>query len=122
MLGIALFLMGPLGATALAQTVTATAGAVNGTVSDSSGAGIRGVLVSLSGPALITPRRTISESGGVYRFPAVPTGIHTLTFERAGFTTVIQAGINVGLGFTATVNATLSPGTIGDRVTVSGAP
>ena len=89
--------------------------------SDSSGAGIPGVRVSLSGPALITTRTAISEAGGVYRFPAVPTGIHTLTFELAGFTTVIHNGINVGLGFTATVNATLSPGAISDRLTVSGA-
>ena len=51
----------------------------------------------------------------------MPTGDHTLTFELAGFSTIVHNGIEVGLGFTATVNATMSPGAISDRVTVSGA-
>ena len=39
---------------ATAQTVTATAGAVNGIVTDSTRAVVPGVLVSLSGPSLLT--------------------------------------------------------------------
>ena len=54
-------------------------------------------------------------------FAAVPPGDHTLTFERAGFATIVREGIHVGLGFTATVNVEMSAGTVSDRVTVSGA-
>src|SRR4030095_10882739 len=44
------------------------------------------------------------------------------TFARKGFATVVREGINVGLGFTASVNIELQPGGVSDTVTVSGAP
>ena len=62
----------------------------------------------------------MTDAAGAYRFSAVPPGEHTLTFELAGFGTIVREGIQVGLGFTATVNAEMSPGTISDSVTVSG--
>jgi hypothetical protein len=80
-----------------------------------------GVTVILSGPSLMTSWATTTGDGGTYYFSAVPTGDYTLTFEIAGFTTLIREGIQVGLGFTATVNAVMSPGAITDRVVVSGA-
>ena len=68
-----------------AQTVTATTGAVNGIVTDSSHAVVPGVTITLSGPALITPRTTLTDDTGAYRFSAVPPGDHTLTFDLPGF-------------------------------------
>lgn len=106
---------------AAAQTVTATTGAVNGVVTDSTRAVVAGVSVSLSGPALITARTTVTGADGAYQFAAIPIGDHIVTFELLGFATVIHSGIHVGLGFTATVNAEIRPGTISDLVTVSGA-
>ena len=104
-----------------AQTITATTGAINGTVTDSTKAVLPGVTVGLSGPAVIRAQAVASDHAGAYHFSAVPPGDHTLTFELAGFGTVIREGIRVGLGFTATVNAELSPGPVNDVVTVSGA-
>lgn len=114
-------ILSSLGSSAIAQTVSATGGAVNGIVTDSTSAAVPGVTVSLSGPSLMTTRTTVSEAGGAYHFSAVPTGHYTLTFVLAGFSTTVREGIRVGLGFTATVNVMMSPGTISDRVTVSGA-
>src|SRR5688572_16222126 len=54
-----------------AQTVTATTGAVNGTVTDSSQAQVPGVTVSLSGPSLMNTRTVVTDAGGAYRFAAV---------------------------------------------------
>jgi Carboxypeptidase regulatory-like domain len=104
------------------QTVTATTGAVNGVVTDSTRALVPGVTVRLSGPSLMTARTTITDENGAYRFSAVPTGDQSLTFELAGFATLVREGIHVGVGFTATVNAELSPGTISDSLTVRGSP
>jgi hypothetical protein len=109
------------GAFAGAQTVTTTTGAINGVVTDSTNAVVPGVTVTLAGPSLITIRTALSDEAGAYRFSAVPLGDHTLTFQRSGFGTVVRERIHVGLGFTATVNVELSPATIEDRVTVSGA-
>ena len=49
-------------------------------------------------------------------------GDHTLTFELAGFGTVVREGIHVGLGFTATVDVEMSAGRVSEVVTVSGSP
>ena len=56
----------------------------------------------------------VTDEHGGYRFSAVPTGDHTLTFELAGFATIVREGIHVGLGFTATVNVEISPGSVSD--------
>jgi Carboxypeptidase regulatory-like domain len=105
-----------------AQTVTATTGAVNGTVADSTKAHMPGVRVTLSGPSLMTARTTLTDAAGAYRFSAVPTGDHALTFEFAGFGTIVREAVHVGLGFTATVNAEMSPATVSDSVIVRGSP
>ena len=107
---------------AAAQTVTATTGAVNGTVTDSTKAVLPGVTVSLSGPALMTERTALTDGEGNYRFPAVPVGDHTLTFELTGFRTLVREAVHVAIGFTATVNAEMSPGAIVDSIRVSGSP
>ena len=110
-----------VGSVANAQTVTSTTGAINGMVTDSTKAGMPGVTVTLSGPSLMTTRTTLTDTGGGYHFSAVPTGDHTLTFQLAGFSTTVRSGIQVGLGFTATINVMMSPGAVSDRVIVSGA-
>ena len=107
---------------AAAQSVTATTGAVNGIVTDSTKAVVRGVTVSLSGPSLMTTWTTLTDQEGAYRFSAVPTGDHTLTLELADFRTVVREGIHIGVGFTATVNAEMGPGNVTDSVIVSGSP
>ena len=104
-----------------AQTVTATTGAVNGVVRDSTKAVVPGVTVTLSGPSSMTIRTALTDEAGAYRFSAVSLGNHTLTFQLSRFRTIVREGIHVGLGFTATVNVELSPGTVADSVTVSGA-
>ena len=76
---------GNLQVSVAAQTVTATTGAVNGIVTDSTKAVVPGVTVSLSGPSLMTTRIAVTDEAGAYRFSAVPTGDHTLTFELCRF-------------------------------------
>ena len=101
--------------------MTATTGAINGVVTDSTKTVVPRVTVTLSGPSLMTTRTALSDEAGAYRFSAVPLGDHTLTFQLSGFGTVVREGIHVGLGFTATVSVELSPGSVDDSVTVSGA-
>jgi hypothetical protein len=103
-----------------AQSVSATTGSINGKVADSSGAVLPGVTVSISSPAMQGIRTAATGDDGSYRFPAVPPGDYTITYELSGFTTVRREGIRVGLGFTATVNAELSVATLQETVTVSG--
>jgi hypothetical protein len=105
----------------VSQTVTATTGAINGIVTDSSGAVLANVEITLSGPAEMGIPRTQSSPTGSYQFPAVPTGDYVLTFELAGFGKVTQSGVHVSVGFTATVNVEMKPGAVSENITVESA-
>ncbi|MBI1874138.1 MAG: carboxypeptidase regulatory-like domain-containing protein, partial [Acidobacteria bacterium] len=103
-----------------AQTITATTGAINGKATDSTGAVLPGVTITISSPAMQGVRTAVTSEDGTYRFPAVPPGDYKIVYELAGFSVVTREGIRVGIGFTATVNAEMKIGTLQESVTVSG--
>jgi hypothetical protein len=105
---------------AAAQTVSATTGALNGRVTDNTGAVLPGVTVTLTSPSMMGARTATTNEEGQYRFPAVPPGVYTITYELAGFSTVKREEIRVTLGFTATVNVELGVATLQESVTVTG--
>ena len=105
--------------TAFAQ-VSATTGSINGKVSDSSGGVLPGVTVTIASPNMQGTRTDVTDDGGDYRFPAVPPGTYRLTYELTGFGTVVREGVQVGLGFTATVNTEMRVASLQETVTVTG--
>ena len=105
---------------AAAQAVSATTGAINGRVTDNTGAVLPGVTVTLASPSMMGTRTAISTAEGQYRFPAIPPGVYQLTYELSGFGTVRRDEIRVTLGFTATVNVELGVATLQESVTVTG--
>ncbi len=105
---------------ALGQAVTSGTGALNGRVMDDSQAVIPGVTVTISSPAQMGTRNAVTDAEGQYRFTAVPPGDYTITFELAGFRTVRNEGIRIGVGFTATVNAEMKLASLEESVTVTG--
>ena len=104
---------------AAAQTVTATTGAMNGTVTDSTKAVLPGVTVTLSSPALMGKQTVVTDEHGVFRFSALPPGDYSVTLELSGFRTAAHEGIKIGVGFTGTVNVELTPGGLEETVMVS---
>src|SRR5882724_10694928 len=96
-------------------------GSINGKVTDASGAILPGVTVTAASPALMGVQTMITNEQGLYRFPAVPPGVYTLTYELTGFTTARREGISVALGFTATVHVDLSVATMQETVQVTAA-
>jgi hypothetical protein len=105
---------------AAAQSVSATTGSLNGRVSDASGGVLPGVTVTISGAALQGVRTAITTEEGVYRFAAVPPGEYRVTYELEGFAMVVREGLNIGVGFTATVNVDLKVASLQETLTVSG--
>src|SRR6266487_6515654 len=103
-----------------AQTVGATTGAINGKVSDATGGVMPGVTITIGSPSMQGVRTVVTDGEGTYRFPAIPPGDYKITYELAGFSTVVREGIRVGLGFTATVNTELKVASLAESVTVSG--
>src|SRR5580765_2091857 len=96
-----------LASTAFAQGGGAsTTGSINGKVADSSGGVLPGVTVS------------VTDTGGNYRFPALPPGTYTVTFELPGFNTLKRENIVISMGFTAAVNVELAVASLQETVTI----
>jgi hypothetical protein len=108
-----------IASSAFAQ-VGSTTGAIIGTVTDNTKAVIPGVTITVSGPALMGTRTVVTGTDGGYRIPSIPPGTYTLVFELDGFGKVTRAGIEIGVGFTATINPELSPASVSESVTVNG--
>jgi hypothetical protein len=95
--------------------------AIAGVVKDSSGAVIPGVTVEAASPALIERTRSvITDERGLYRIVDLRPGSYTVTFTLPGFTALKREGIELTTGFTATINAELSAGSVAETVTVLG--
>ena len=95
-------------------------GTIQGRVTDAQGAVLPGVTVTATSPSLLGQQTTVTSETGNYRFPAVPPGTYTVTYELPGFNTVKREGIQITLGFTANVNVELALATLQETVTVTG--
>lgn len=98
-----------------------TTGSINGTVTDNSGAILPGVTVTATSPVQMGAQTAVTNAQGIYRFPSLTPGTYKVTYELAGFSSVVREGIIVNLGFTATLNVQLQLASIQETVTVSGA-
>jgi hypothetical protein len=101
---------------ALAQELR---GRIAGVVTDDSGAVVPGVTVTATSPALIQPQTTTSGADGSYRFPALPSGLYTLTYQLQGFQTVKREGLRVTLNQTFTIDAKLKPASLTEALTIT---
>ncbi len=109
-----------LASSAAFAQVSSTTGSINGKVTDNTGGVLPGVTVTASSPSMQGIRTDVTNEAGEYRFPAVAPGQYKLVYELPGFGTVNREGVQVGLGFTATVNTELSVASLQETVTVSG--
>jgi Carboxypeptidase regulatory-like domain len=90
----------------MAQPAGTAMAAVQGRVTDRSGAVLPGVTVVASSPALMGTQMLVTTDEGFYRFPTLPPGEHTIQFTLAAFGTATRV-VNVSVGFTATVDVVL---------------
>jgi hypothetical protein len=95
-------------------------GEIFGKVTDTSGAIMPGVTVTLSSPVMLQPQIALTSETGTYRFPSLPIGLYTVKFELPGFTTVVREGIRIEIAFNAQINATMAVSAVQETVTVSG--
>ena len=106
-----------LAADAYGQTASTNGGAINGRVTDATGAVLPHVTVTISGDALMGTQSAVTTEEGLFRFPVVPPGEYTLAFALDGFENITQRAF-VTIGFTATVNAELGIASVKDSVVV----
>ena len=111
----ALLLVTPV---ARAQSQT---GAITGEVTDTSGAVLPGVTISVSGDKLIGGVQTkVTDATGNYRFDRLPPGSYNIKFELQGFKTIDRQGIRITALFVATVSPKLEVGNVSETITVTG--
>src|SRR5262245_40760670 len=85
-------------------------GDISGVVSDSNGAVVAGVKVTLTNTATNAVREVQSNESGLYAIPALPPGIYTLKVEKAGFRAVERKNIEVLVGSANRIDVTLEVG------------
>ena len=100
----------------LAQTPT---GQISGTVVDDSGSALPGVTVIARNAGTGQSRTTVSNSGGQYVLPLLPSGTYEVTAELAGFQTFRRPNVVVNVGSDVTLRAPMRVGGVQESITVS---
>jgi hypothetical protein len=96
-----------------------SSGAMTGRVTDTAGAFVPGVTVTVSGPSLLRPASALTTSRGAFRFADLPAGTYRARFERAGFAALVVEAIVVNAGSTARVDVSLARGGARESVVVA---
>lgn len=93
-------------------------GDIRGTVTDSTGALVPGVTVTVVNVATGVTTTYTTNDAGLYDTNSIVTGSYTVTFKKEGFQTLVRGPVSVEVGFT-TVNGELQVGATSQEVTVS---
>ena len=96
-------------------------GAINGTVTDPSGAVVAGATVKAANTATGIVLSTVSTSGGAFAFQDIPTGVYKITVTASGFSTSTVDKVNVVAGTVYTLPVQLKVGQSATVVEVSAA-
>jgi Carboxypeptidase regulatory-like domain len=102
-------------ATALGQ---GERGALNGLVSDISGAVVPGAEVMAVNKDTAVETKAVTTDAGVYRLPYLPPGNYRVTASLPGFKTAIAETVVLHVGQTLTVDFKLEVGEVSERITV----
>jgi hypothetical protein len=94
------------------------ASAIEGTVSDSSGALVPGATVTLTNVETGVVQNAQSSDRGYYRFPSLGNGLYALRVSLQGFKTVIQEQVRLQVAETRTINLVMEVGAAAEEVTV----
>src|SRR5215470_4143296 len=87
-----------------------TGGRILGKVTDSTGAVVSAVKVTLVGEATGVSRDTTSNESGDYTFVEVPPGNYRVEYELQGFKKNVNRNVTLEVNQVLTLNATLQPG------------
>ncbi|MBM3738864.1 MAG: TonB-dependent receptor [Acidobacteria bacterium] len=110
-----LFLL-PVSAAALLAQATGT---IHGTVSDSTGAVMPGVTVTVTHEGTNVRRAAATGESGQYVAPLLPVGVYSVRAEKEGFAAFLQSGVTLQVNTNIQVNAVLQPRTATEQITVT---
>jgi hypothetical protein len=99
---------------------SSTTGAIEGTVTDTSGGVLPGVTVTVTSPQLQGMRTATTDAKGQYVLPLLPPGTYKAEYSLSGLKSVVQQNIIVSLSQTTKQDAKLSMAAASETITVSG--
>ncbi len=115
-LSAALFLLAGTVEFAIAQDIF---GRIVGTVTDSSGATVPDVKVTIVNEATLISRNVTADKNGYFAADELPAGTYTVTAEQTGFKTTTKRGNALSAGGRLTVDLSLQVGVVTETVTVT---
>ncbi len=101
-----------------AASAQAVAGTIIGRVTDSSGAVIPGVTVTLTNTGTKLTRVVVTDTNGEYSAPSLPTGKYTVSAEISGFKTVTMSDVELGVDQHVRIDVKLEVGALTESVTI----
>jgi hypothetical protein len=93
-------------------------GRISGTVTDSSGAAVPDVKITITNEATKLTRTVTGDANGFYVASDLPAGIYSVTAEQQGFKSTTKAGNELVAGARLTVDVHLEVGSISEHVEV----
>src|SRR5579884_4515601 len=97
-------------------------GAIQGTVSDASGAVIPSATVIVTNEQTGETHTLKTDSAGLYSLPALPPGSYKVQAESSGMQTVAASHLIVSVGTTTTQNFTLGVASTTETIQITAAP
>src|SRR5262245_57536522 len=110
--------VGIFGLTAFGQTTPT--GSISGTILDPQGAVVPNASITAKNKATGEEKSATSAESGVFKIPAVPSGVYNVTVELKGFKKTQVTDVKVDVATPSTVNVTLEVGTTQETVTIVG--
>ena len=98
-----------------------TTGSISGTITDSSGASVKGATVTLTNTATGIQQTKQTDSEGKYEFPSVQIGSYQVVAEAQGFDRARTETFQVLTNARQRVDVTLKTGSVSNEVTVTSA-
>ncbi len=96
-----------------------TTGTLRGFVTDENGEALPGVTIEIESAALMSPRSTITDVRGFYRFLYLPPGRYTICAKLAGFETCWTRGVPVQVQITSTADVVMKQGQLEESIEVT---
>jgi outer membrane receptor protein involved in Fe transport len=114
---LAVFTLAATTRTASAQS--STAGAIGGTVTDSSGALLPGTVVTVTSVDTGAVKTAKANANGEFHVDDLVPGAYTVSFTADGFETTVEKAVTVTVGSLSSVTPKLKPGAISDKIEVT---
>src|SRR5262245_18894066 len=95
---------------------------IEGTVADSSGLAVPGVLIEVQDAATSQMRSVVTDSAGTFRLTNIPPGTYVLRAGLSGFATYEQRELSLTVAQLARVHIELTPASVAEAVTVTAQP